>query len=213
MFTLFSDQAANNVKISRVNFRQAKQELRIQKQSISHYERQLARLKSIDRRAISLVELRDKMHEVNIAKIRIRQAANNVSLAKANLRNAEIALMQFTVTAPKDGIVLQVNYRANEYVGGSQVVLWLGDANKVVVRVSVDERDIRRLIPDGPAYFFSNTGATVPLTFMQLDKYIVASDRINARVQEALYYFDRNTYPDFVAGQQINVQLTSKANV
>ncbi|MCX7114360.1 MAG: efflux RND transporter periplasmic adaptor subunit [Gammaproteobacteria bacterium] len=213
LFSLNSVMPENNVKISQVNLKQAKNELKIQTQSLAHYERQLNRLKSIDRRAISLVELRDKMHEVKMGKIRLRQAKNNVSLAKTNLKNAKVVLEQFRAFAPKDSIVIQINYRVGEYVGGSQTVVVLGDAKKVIVRVSVDERDINRLIPDAPAYFFNNAGEKVFLTYMQQDRLIVLSDRLNSRVQEVLYYYDRDACPDFLSGHQINVQLTSKANV
>lgn len=51
------------------------------------------------------------------------------------------------------------------------------------------------------------TGTNIPLTFIQRDRFIIVQDRLNARVQEALYYFNRDDYPKFIAGQLVDVHV------
>lgn len=141
-----------------------------------------------------------------MGKIQIKQLQHSLDVAKANLRNAQLALNQFNIASPKDGIVLQINAHVDEFVGaGSQVIL-LGDAQKVIVRVSIEERDAKKYSPEASVYLTAD-GLNIPLTFIQLDRYIITNDRLNARVQEALYFFNRQDYPELAAGRQLDAHI------
>ncbi len=188
----------------------SKNELVIQKKHLKHIKKQLARIQRIDKRAISQAELQEKRYEVNLGVIQLTQAQHQVSLALAQLQNAELALRQHRIAAPKDGVVLQINAHINEFVSGAQTIILLGDAKKIIVRVSLDERDIQRFHPKAHAYLTSNQNSelNIPLTFIQLDQYIITQERLNSRVREALYYFKRTDYPNVVAGQQFDANIS-----
>lgn len=210
LFSLDSAMAENSVLIHKITLEQSKNMLLIQQKALKHAEHQLNRLKDIDKRAISRADLQEKIHEINMGRVKVTQAQHNLELALANLKNAELTLRQFTTLAPKDGIVLQINAHVNEFVGGAQPIIFLGDAKKIIVRVSLDERDSQRFTPGAAAYISSsdNLALKIPLTFMQMDRYIVTQERLNSRVQEILYYFNRADYPNLVAGQQFDATIS-----
>lgn len=210
LFSLESEVIENTLKMNKLSYKQNKNEIIIQKKQLHYLKNQLARLKSLDKRAISQAELQDKMHEVKMTTARLIQAEYALKIAKTNLKNTQLMLSQFTLRAPKDGIVLQINAHPNEYVGTSQQLIYLGDAEKIIVRISLDEREAYRFDPKAPACLihYGDETLNIPLTFVQLDRYIITQERLNARVQEALYSFDRNTYPNLVAGQLFDARIT-----
>ena len=191
---------------------EAKNNLLLPEKDLKHAKNQLIRLKSIDPRAISRAEIREKNHEITVKTIQLQQAKHQLAIAHANLNSAKLALSQFQTLAPKNGIVLQVNGHPDEFVGGGQPIILLGDNKKIIVRVSIDERDISTISPKKNAYLTSKTydHKNIPLKFIQLDRFILFHERLNSRVQEALYYFNRNDYPNFVAGQQVDVHIQTK---
>jgi macrolide-specific efflux system membrane fusion protein len=214
LFSLDSGLAENNVNIQRISRLQAENEVVIQQKHLKHTRNQLARLRSLDKRAISQAELQEKIHGVNMGVVQLKQAKNNLALAIANLKNAELILGQYSMVAPKNAVVLQINAHTNELVGGGQPIILLGDANKVIVRVSLDERDVERFYPEGTAYLTSNAPLplNIPLTFLQLEHYIVTQDRLNSRVQEILFYFNRADYPKVVAGQEMDATISVRSD-
>ncbi|HHF7374757.1 efflux RND transporter periplasmic adaptor subunit [Legionella bozemanae] len=206
LFSLDDTIGLHNVTVNKIALQQAKNNFMIQIKNLKHVQSQLKRLKSIDKRAINPAELREKEYDVKMGKIQIKQLQHSLDVAKANLRNAQLALNQFNIASPKDGIVLQINAHVDEFVGaGSQVIL-LGDAQKVIVRVSIEERDAKKYSPEASVYLTAD-GLNIPLTFIQLDRYIITNDRLNARVQEALYFFNRQDYPELAAGRQLDAHI------
>ncbi|MCE0723344.1 efflux RND transporter periplasmic adaptor subunit [Legionella resiliens] len=209
LFSLDDTIGLHNVTVSKIALQQAENNFMIQTKNLKHAQSQLKRLKSIDKRALNPAELREKEYEVKMGRIQIKQLQNSLDAAKANLRNAKLALNQFYIASPKNGIVLQINAHVDEFVGaGSQVIL-LGDAQKVIVRVSIEERDAKKYSPEASVYLTGDK-LKIPLTFIQLDRYIITNDRLNARVQEALYFFDRKDYPDLAAGRQFDAHIAVK---
>ena len=166
LFSLDSTLAESNVNIYKINLEQSRHGLLIQNETLNHAKYQLERLRTIDKRAISQAELQDKTHEINLLTMQITQTQHSLDLAMANLKNAELALSQFTTIAPKDGIVLQINGHAGEFVRATQPIIFLGDAKKIFVRVSIDERDAQHFQPNAPAYINNdaNTALKIPLT-------------------------------------------------
>ncbi|WP_162265590.1 efflux RND transporter periplasmic adaptor subunit [Legionella santicrucis] len=206
LFSLDDTVGQHNVAVNKSALKQAENNLIIQKKNLKHTQTQLKRLKSIDKRAINQAEVREKTHEVKMGAIQIEQLQHSLDTAKANLRNAELALSQLHVLAPKDGIILQINAHVDEFVGGGSQIILLGDAQKVIVRVSIEERDTKKFSPEASAYL-TGEDLNIPLTFIQLDRYIINNDRLNARVQEALYFYKRADYPNLVAGRQFDAHI------
>ncbi len=214
LIQLDNASAKHGVVLSKIALKQAENTLIVQRHNLEHANAQLKMLKSIDRRAVSQAELKDKTHEVKMSKMQLEQLQDNLKVAKANLKNAEAFLKQFIVVAPKDGIILQINAHVDEFVGGAQPIFYLGDAKKVMVRVSIDERDAINFSSKASAYLTSNDNEKlkIPLKFIQLDRYIITQERLNARVQEALYSFNRDDYPNLAAGQQFDAHILIKTS-
>lgn len=213
LVSLDSVTVENNLHINKLVYAQTKHGILIQQKQLKHLQKQLARLQSLDKRAVSQAELHEKLHEVNMAMAHLTQAQYSLELSRANVKNAKLTLEQFTTVAPKDGVILQINAHVGEFVGGAQQLVFLGDANKIIVRVSLDERDNHYFSTTAAAYLTSqeNTSLKIPLTFIQLDRYIITQERLNSRVQEALYSFNREKYPNLVAGQLFDAIISLNA--
>src|SRR5580704_7499913 len=109
--------AKHGVTINRIALKQAENNVVIQEKNLHHAKAQLKRLKSMDKRAISRSDLSEKIHEVEMASIKLKQIQHHLETSRANLRNAELILSQFTIVAPKDGVILQINAHLDEFVG------------------------------------------------------------------------------------------------
>ena len=170
-----------------------------------------------DRRAISIEELERRRNAVLIAKARLESARAAVQQAESQVAAAQIALDRLIDRAPVDGEILQVNIRPGEFaLAGplSTPLLVMGNLDQLHVRVDIDENDAWRFRPDGRAvaYLRGNRNFSAPLTLAYVEPYVVpkrsltgdSTERVDMRVLQALYRFDRNRLPAYV-GQQVDV--------
>jgi multidrug resistance efflux pump len=140
-----------------------------------------------------------------------------VDLAKAQVDQTKKDLERLLVTAPKDGVVLQVNVRTGEYVGTppSQALVVLGDTHKKVhVRVDIDEHDIPRFKAGAPAKASvrGSPQEKYPMTFQRVEPYVIPkksltgdnTERVDTRVLQVIYELDTTSRPIYV-GQQLDV--------
>jgi len=170
-----------------------------------------------DRRAISTEELERRRNAVLIASARLDSAKAQVRQAESQVEAATITLDRLIVRAPMDGEILQVNVRPGEYAMAgplSTPLLVMGNLDELHVRVDIDENDAWRFRPDGQAvaYLRGNRDFSTPLTLAYVEPYVVpkrsltgdSTERVDMRVLQALYRFDRRRLPAFV-GQQVDV--------
>lgn len=170
-----------------------------------------------DRRAISTEELERRRNAVLIARARLDSAKARVAQAEAQLTAAQITLDRLIVRAPMDGEILQVNIRPGEYAMAGPLanpLLVMGNLEQLHVRVDIDENDAWRFRPGGRAvaYLRGNREFSTPLTLAYVEPYVVpkrsltgdSTERVDMRVLQALYQFDRHRLPAFV-GQQVDV--------
>lgn len=170
-----------------------------------------------DRRAISAEELERRRNAVLIARARLDSARAQVQQAEAQLAAAETNLDRLTVRAPMDGEILQVNIRPGEYAMAGPLttpLLVMGNLDQLHVRVDIDENDAWRFRPGGRAiaYLRGNREFSTPLTLAYVEPYVVpkrsltgdSTERVDMRVLQALYRFDRERLPAYV-GQQVDV--------
>ena len=170
-----------------------------------------------DRRAISREELERRRNAVLIAKARQESARAQVQQMESQVTAARITLDRLIVKAPMDGEILQVNIRPGEYAMAgpmSTPLLIMGNLDQLRVRVDIDENDAWRFRHDGQAvaYLRGNREFSTPLTLAYVEPYVVpkrsltgdSTERVDMRVLQALYEFDRIHLPAFV-GQQVDV--------
>ena len=147
--------------------------------------------------------------------IDIAQAA--VEMAQAQVDQTDTDVRRALVTAPEDGVVLQVNVHRGEYVGTppSQALIVLGAIDdKVHVRVDIDEHDIPRFKKEGAARasLRGTPEISYPLQFVRVEPYVIPkksltgdnTERVDTRVLQVIYDLDVKDRPIYV-GQQMDV--------
>ena len=140
-----------------------------------------------------------------------------VAAAEAQVKATQTDIERLTVRALVSGQVLQVNIRLGEFAQAGMLqtpLMMLGDVDRLHVRVDVDENDAWRLRGDAPAVAFvrGNRDLKTDLQFVRTEPYIVpkrsltgdATERVDTRVLQILYSFERGDLPVYV-GQQMDV--------
>jgi multidrug resistance efflux pump len=175
-----------------------------------------------DKRAISAEELLKRRNALTIAKANLASAEASVGQAKAALADAQTTLDRLVVRAPVDGEILQVNIRAGEFANtGAQItpLLVLGNLDQLHVRVDIDENDAWRFDKTKPAVAFlrGNRSFKVDLSLAYIEPFVVpkksltgdSTERVDTRVLQALYSFDRGDLSVYV-GQQMDVFIEAE---
>ncbi|MFN5746175.1 MAG: efflux RND transporter periplasmic adaptor subunit [Methylococcaceae bacterium] len=170
-----------------------------------------------DRRAISIEELERRRNGMLIARARLDSANAQVQQAESQVASAMIVLDRLIIRAPADGEILQANIRPGEYAQAGPLntpLLVMGDLDQLNVRVDIDENDAWRFRPGGKAiaYLRGNRNFSTPLTLAYVEPYVIpkrsltgdSTERVDMRVLQALYQFDRSRLPAYV-GQQVDV--------
>ncbi len=144
-------------------------------------------------------------------------ARASVALAEAQVLQTRTDLERVLIRAPRDGMILQVNVRAGEYVGTppGQALMVLGAVNeKVHLRVDIDEHDIPRF-RKGAAAKASPRGhpeLAYPLKYERIEPFVVPKksltgdniERVDTRVLQVIYALETRDRPVYV-GQQMDV--------
>jgi multidrug resistance efflux pump len=196
----------------------------IPEQAIARDERERARL------AVEVTEAQLAAAKAELARVEagaweadIAIAESEIASAEAQLRAAQAALDRLTVRAPVDGTVLQARVRVGEFAAagnaGSPLML-LGDIDTLHVRVDVDENDAWRLRPNARARAFlrGNSEMATDVRFVRVEPYVIpkrnlsgdSTERVDTRVLQVLFAFDRRDLPAYV-GQQMDVFIESEA--
>lgn len=170
-----------------------------------------------DRRAISTEELDRRRNAVLIAKANVDSVRAQVAQAEAALAVARTTLDRLHVRASVDGEVLQVNIRPGEFAQAGALdtpLLLLGNMDKLHVRVDIDENDAWRFDKKGKAvaYLRGNRSLGTELTLAWVEPFVVpkrsltgdSTERVDTRVLQTVYSFDRQRLPAYV-GQQMDV--------
>lgn len=169
-----------------------------------------------DKRAISVEELSNRRAAVTIG-------AAALAAAQARVEQLRLEIERRTIRAPLAGQILQIETRLGEFAqSGTPAVplMLLGDASRLSVRVDVDENEAWRIRPGAPAQMFmrGNPQLHTSLQFERIDPYIIpktsltgaGAERVDTRVLQVIYSFDRAALPAYV-GQQVDVFIQAPA--
>ena len=178
-----------------------------------------------DRRAISTEELDRRHNATLIAHSKLQSARAQVLQAQAALAAVQTTLDRLVIRAPVSGEVLQVNVRPGEFSATgvlSKPLLILGNLDQLHVRVDIDENDAWRFRKEGRAiaYLRGNRQFSTDLKLAWVEPYVVpkrsltgdSTERVDTRVLQALYSFDRGKLPAYV-GQQMDVFIEVPENM
>jgi HlyD family secretion protein len=175
-----------------------------------------------DRRAISSEELLRRRNTLLINSTKLDSAKALVQQAEAAVATTQTTLALLVVQAPVDGEVLQVNIRPGEFAQAGALdipLMVLGNLDQLHVRVDIDENDAWRFDKNSKAvaYLRGNRDFKADLILAYVEPYVVpkksltgdSTERVDTRVLQALYSFDRNLLPVYV-GQQMDVFIEAK---
>jgi RND family efflux transporter MFP subunit len=166
----------------------------------------------IAKKVISEEDLETRRHAADTAEAQYLQA-------QANLEAAKTDLDRLTVRAPVNGQVMQLKVRVGEYAPTGvlmQPLILFGSVEPMNVRVDVDEHDAWRVRPDAPAIGFlqGNNKISTKLHFVRFEPYVipkvsltgVPTERVDTRVLQVIYSFERGSLPIYV-GQQMDIYV------
>lgn len=150
-------------------------------------------------------------------------AQAQVDSAEAQLAAARVEIERRTVTAPVTGEILQVEVLPGEFAAAgaaARSLLQIGATDVLHVRVDVDEHDAWRVKANakGFAALRGNAAISTPLRFVRFEPLVVpkrsltgdSTERVDTRVLQVIYAFDKAALPVFV-GQQMDVFIEADA--
>jgi len=152
----------------------------------------------------------------------LAQARADLASAEARVAQTESELDRLKVRAPVEGDVLQSKVRPGEFAMAGPLdppLMLLGDVSRLHVRVDVDENDAWRVAAGARAQAFArgNRRIGTELQFVRFEPFVIpkrsltgdASERVDTRVLQVLYSFDRGSLPLYV-GQQMDVFIEAE---
>jgi multidrug efflux pump subunit AcrA (membrane-fusion protein) len=167
--------------------------------------------------AVSKDEVDRKRYAVQIQEAKLAQAQADAASAAAQVNETRTEIDRRLVKAPVEGDLLQVKIRLGEYAPAgvlSTPLMLVGDTRTLHVRVDVDENDAWRVNRNAlaTACVRGNRDIKTDLTFFSIEPYVVpkksltgdSTERVDTRVLQVIYSFDRGKLPIYV-GQQMDV--------
>jgi multidrug resistance efflux pump len=152
----------------------------------------------------------------------------DLAIAEASVVEAEAKVLELKteinralVTAPVDGVLLQVNVRPGERIGemDTKALMVLGDIDTFHVRADVDERDLPRFEAGVPAKAYPRGASSreLRLRFVRVEPYVVPkkaltgdnTERVDTRVLQVIYAIEPGQARVYV-GQQLDVFIRSQ---
>jgi HlyD family secretion protein len=178
------------------------------------------------RYAVEAAKARLAEAQASLALLNAGAWAPNVAVAQAQVASAQAAVDEVkieierrVVKAPVTGRILQVNIRVGEFAPAgamSTPLMMMGSVTPLHVRVDIDENDAWRVAGGAKAVAFvrGNKALKTDLEFVRFEPYVVpkrsltgeSTERVDTRVLQVLYKFDRGTMPVYV-GQQMDVYI------
>lgn len=151
------------------------------------------------------------------ARLAAQEARARAALAKASLERA-------IIRSPIDGTVLQVNVRVGEFVSaGGKVPVIIGDISRLQIRCDIDEQMAPRMRENLPAKGYlkgevnraGEADRSIPLRFVRIEPFVVpkvsltggSAERVDTRVLQVIYQFDRPADRPVFVGQQMDVYI------
>jgi len=186
--------------------------------SLKDYQAQYELVRhATDRRAVSVDDVQKRRYAEELARAKLASAGAAVTAAEADLKATRTSLERLTVRAPMDCEVMQVNVRPGEFAQTGVLdtpLIRLGDLDRLHIRVDIDENDAWRFKPEtrAVASLRGNRDLKTDLTFVRVEPYVTpktsltgsSTERVDTRVLQVIYSFDRSALPAYV-GQQMDV--------
>lgn len=218
LFQLDNREASARVTTMESQLQSMQATLKVEEVALADGEDQLSRFEQLRKdRVATDEELKRRWFAVEGARARMQSIRAQIAAAGSQLAQARTDLDILTVRAPRDGNLLQVNVRAGEFAPAAMLadpLMLLGDIERLQVRADVDEQNAILVEPESPAVasLKGHADLRMPLRFVRVEPYVVPKrsltgdslERVDTRVLQLIYEFDRPKFPVYV-GQQVDV--------
>jgi HlyD family secretion protein len=161
---------------------------------------------------------------VQTAEAQLASTKARIASAEAMLARTKVQRDLLVILAPRAGRILQVNTRAGEFAAPNdrEPLILLGQVDNLQLRADVDEDNASRVRESMPAVAFikGRRDRPIPLTFVRIEPYILpkrsltgeSSERVDTRVLQIIYRFERPSDLSLYVGQQMDVFLDGGAS-
>ena len=194
--------------------------VKVAEAELAKLKSQLARIESVnDPRAVSQDDLDRRRQDVAVAEARLVSATAESAAADSERTRLGILIDRLTVRSPRDGEVIQVNIREGEYAANipRSPAMIVGDLSRLQVRADVDEQNATRIRAGqkGTASLKGDPGVSFPLQFVRVEPYVIpkvsltgaSTERVDTRVLQVIFSFDKPADPPVYVGQQVDVYI------
>jgi RND family efflux transporter MFP subunit len=194
--------------------------VKVAEAELAKLKSQLARIESVnDPRAVSQDDLDRRRQDVAVAEARLASANAESSAADSERTRLGILIDRLTVRSPRDGEVIQVNIRDGEYASNvpRSPAMIVGDLSRLQVRADVDEQNATRIRAgqNGTASLKGDPNVSFPLQFLRVEPYVIpkvsltgaSTERVDTRVLQVIFSFDKPADPPVYVGQQVDVYI------
>ena len=155
------------------------------------------------------------------AEAQLASTKAKIATSEAQLARMKVQLELLAVRALRDGVVLQVNIRPGEFASpASRDPALLIGKNELQIRADIDEDNASRFRREMPAraYIKGRRDIEIALRFSRIEPYIVpkksltgeSGERVDTRVLQVIYQFDRPKGAEIFVGQQMDVFLDAQ---
>ncbi|OJW51056.1 MAG: hypothetical protein BGO67_12045 [Alphaproteobacteria bacterium 41-28] len=231
LFTLDSRQAEADVKLREAQVEVARTALEQAKASLKFADDEFYLVNHLeDKRGVTKDELVTRQDNVFIAQAAVVNAQANIDAAIAQLKESQAVLDFYTIRAPMDSEIMQINVHPSEFVSANILAtgtttaantlsipyMLIGNVSRYHVRVDVDENDAWRFDKTQPAvaYLRGNILYNTPLKFEYIEPYVIPkasftgdpTERVDTRVLQVIYSFDPKKMPSYL-GQEVDVYI------
>jgi len=220
LFKLDDRTLTAQLAVQRATLQTALTRVREAEASLADLRNRLALAEAVkDERAISKEDLTSRRYAVQTAMAHLGSAQADAKLAESQVKQTETNIDLLTVRAPVDGEVLQVHTRVGEFAQAGPLatpLMLFGNIDRLHVRVDIDENDAWRFRPQAQAKAFmrGNPSLNTLLTYEWTEPFVIpkksltggTTERVDTRVMQVVYSFDRAELPVYV-GQQMDIYI------
>jgi RND family efflux transporter MFP subunit len=222
LFTLDDRQVKADLQTKLAQLETAKTALEQSKVSLKDAKDKLNLINRLsDKRAVTAEELLTRKNNVMMAQAALDNAIAFLKSAKAQTDAAQTTLDLYTILAPIDCQIFQVNVRPGQFAAAgesSSPLMLIGAIEQHHVRVDIDENDAWRFHHEAQAMGFlrGNTHYKTPLKFEYIEPYVIpkksltgdSTERVDTRVLQVVYSYDPKTLSSYI-GQQMDVYIAA----
>ena len=220
LFTLDMRQAKADLALKQAQLKEAKAALGQAKANLKQAKDNLSFIDKVnDPRAIAQEDLSTRENVVLVNEEALKNAEAAQDVAQRAVDAAQTLLDLYTIKAPMDAEILQINIHPGEFAAAANLstpLMLIGAVQDYHVRVQIDENEAWRYKPDAnaTAILRGNTQFKTPLQYKYTEPYVIpkqsltgdSTERVDTRVLEVVYGYDPSQFPAYI-GQLVDVYI------